>query len=219
MRTLVADESGECCFNFGRSGADGGGDRAGRLYGGGAVSDETWSAQMHAYTPCSALTRKGTECERSVAPTWPILISDDYGHRNRQLLLHTSALCTLHSARCISSAPRRPLPDHNRQLLAQCCRRRRVARGFSPLHLSLPSRHDKLDKHASRSTGATLSGPPLAHTLRNLIKRDFAPTTAAVACFSMGLHGGPRRNSRRVKVVTREEKNKGVRAVPRVHTR
>lgn len=35
VRTLVADESGECCFNFGRSGADGGGACAGRLYGAG----------------------------------------------------------------------------------------------------------------------------------------------------------------------------------------
>lgn len=55
-----------------------------------------------------------------------------YGHRNRQPPLHSSALCTLHSALCISTARGARYLTIAYKLPVRCWRRPRVARGCSP---------------------------------------------------------------------------------------
>lgn len=157
------------------------------LAGGG--SDEAKAACITSSRSDSSLGSilpRPTKREQSELPSIDQLekVEDVYGHRNRQPPLHSSALCTLHSALCTLHLDclRRPLPDHSLQVARPGWRRPRVARGCSPDHLSLSPCHDKSDKHAFMSTQATPRRPPSAHASQTSGNRDCAPTAGAVAC-------------------------------------
>jgi hypothetical protein len=174
------------------------------LAGGG--SDEAKAACITSSRSDSSLGSilpRPTKREQSELPSIDQLekVEDVYGHRNRQPPLHSSALCTLHSALCTLHLDclRRPLPDHSLQVARPGWRRPRVARGCSPDHLSLSPCHDKSSTLSCRHKRP--QGDLRRRTRRKLpaivtARQPPAPSPAArITTTTRGLHGGSRSES------------------------